>query len=540
MSQEKTSFGGKSSLTQKTRVYKSLFHFRLLARFHAMASGDVLSMSRFMDISAQLSATEMDAFMTRLWRTAGRDRILQFLCTSLPSFAANQKHVDLLPTASGVVSSIIAERESDEEHSDAIPIKLPDLPSCLVGEIASNLWFYDYIAFSMTNRKIFVDCNSPNRLQELLLAQSDDYSALRLHHFPQTKYLGFQLSRITELNQINGQIFSGNNQIQRIDVALDDVKDSDIDIFFIDQSPCFSSIQTLDLHVSETNDGFSAVRFLKFLSKFPELKEFHLYRMDMDFMEEEMNPDDFRSLYPMISELHLNYFYPMSPLLASWGSKITTLTIKPMGSDEYHEDLSQCELPLLKRLRFAERDLSRSLTYLNMASNASEISFIPYDKSEPKMSDQEVRFAVNLCIARPHLEFLYVSTAGYLRSICDAIKCGLNETKGIEREWMEIALEVDIQTISNAEQFVKSVLYVTEAFIGSKLVEWMFIIEFKRVKNADSDDKGGQDTTRHNAVLDALRESSILQASVELQCSTTKEIVIVSKDCVKERHEKWW
>ena len=61
-----------------------------------MSSPETLEMIKFKSISAQLSDCEMDVLMTRLWRSVGRDRILQFLCISLSKFTANQKYVDII------------------------------------------------------------------------------------------------------------------------------------------------------------------------------------------------------------------------------------------------------------------------------------------------------------------------------------------------------------------------------------------------------------------------------------------------------------
>ena len=62
--------------------------------------------------------------MVKLWRTLGRDRTLQFLCTSSTNSAVNQEYVDFLPAASRIVSAIIAEQESDDEQSDMLPFKV--------------------------------------------------------------------------------------------------------------------------------------------------------------------------------------------------------------------------------------------------------------------------------------------------------------------------------------------------------------------------------------------------------------------------------
>lgn len=130
-----------------------------------MVSPDVVTMVRFKSVNAELSDTEMDTFMSRLWRTVGRGRISQFLYTSLSNVAANQKYSDLLPIASGIINEISEEREGGGQQMN--PRKLNDLPSSLVGGIASHFRQSDYIAFSKTNCKLFIDSDSQNRLQTL-------------------------------------------------------------------------------------------------------------------------------------------------------------------------------------------------------------------------------------------------------------------------------------------------------------------------------------------------------------------------------------
>ena len=66
----------------------------------------------------------MDSFMVKLCCTLGRDPILQYLGTSSTSSAVNQKYVDSLPAASRIVSTIIAEQDSDDEQSDMLTFEV--------------------------------------------------------------------------------------------------------------------------------------------------------------------------------------------------------------------------------------------------------------------------------------------------------------------------------------------------------------------------------------------------------------------------------
>ena len=288
-----------------------------------MASSDIVSVIKFISISSQLSDGEIQTFVSRLWRTVGRDRILQFICTSAPCFPANQRYVNILPTASSVASAIIADRDSDDQRCEIFPIQITDLPSCLLGEIASNLEPMEYIAFSKTNRKIFVDSNSPNRFQTLTLNPNDDYSGLRLQNFPQIKYLRFQSWRIIEFRRHNGHLFGGNNQLRSLSIDLGDSNHFNMESFINDQSPCFPSIHSLDLQ-----DGlgfgcqFECVPFFQILSKFTGLTSLRL--TDIDIAGSIKN-EDLRVLCPAVSELSLYDVDPIEPFLASWGSKLKTL-----------------------------------------------------------------------------------------------------------------------------------------------------------------------------------------------------------------------
>ena len=61
----------------------------------------------------------------------------------------------------------------------------------------------------------------------------------------------------------------------------------------------------------------------------------------------------------------------------------------------------------------------------------------------------------------------------------------------------------------------------------------MFIVELVPAKYSAQ-----QSVT--NAVIDAMRGSSILLTAWELRLCTTNGIVIASNDCSIQKHEKWW
>ena len=505
-----------------------------------MASTEVVSMIKFKSISSQLSDSEMDAFMTRLWRIFGRDRILQFLCTSFSGLASNQKYDDLLPTASGIVTQIIQKRECEDEDNDLVPISITDLPCCLVGEIASNLDQSDYRAFSNTNRKHFVDCNSPNRLKEMYLDQNSRYQKLGLQNFHQIEYLGFPLHRITDFHRINNQIFSGNNRVHQLVIDIDYHWQRHLECLINDESQCISSMKILELKAFEASSTTNAKQFVKLLTKFEKLETLRLHNVSIqgDKCVKYMNGNHFRTLCPMISELYLEYCYPVIPF--PWGTKITTLFFRTSLSHYIPHSL---ELTSLKRLYFEMLDGVQSVDLLESAKNVREISFTPHDEEYAPYSALQIENVINRCINRPKLEFLYVCGCWTdsrdelqrrficFQFICSVIAERIIRTKNIEREWMEIVLKVDAQDTMDVELFVEAVMNAEKAFVGSKVKEWIFIVEF---------DEYNRDNIVYIEQIQVLENNFDFAASAELLQCTEESIIIASKDCKMERHTKWW
>ena len=468
--------------------------------------------------------------MCKLWRIAGRHQIANFLCTVSQRFPVNQQLTDILPTACNIINGIIAERESmqssNDENAESTAKTIMDLPASLMGEIASNLDQLDYIAFSKTNRKTFVDCNAPNRLQSMNV-QTDQYnfSGLSLANFPQIRNFEFDLDRITEFHKTNDQMFHGNNRLKTMAIRCGWTKNTDIDYLISDQSRCFSLIQCLILE-DEDDCSMESNHFQKILSKFQGLKALTVRNL---YISGRINVDDFRSLCPMISELKLLYVPLIRPFLQCLNGKITTLSVTP--HDDTDVDVSDCELTSVKRLYFDSSNLSENTYFielLNMARSATEIAFIPPREAMSCALIQQVRHIVNRCIIRPKLEYLYIRSGCYFPSVCDSIKLGLNKTKDVERKWMEIVLNVGSR--SNETYFTRSVMDIVKALAGSKVKEWMFIVKLE----ANYMDSNGK------TLLKTLRESADFPTSIELLSSPTAGVVIATKDCTMKRHEMWW
>ena len=173
-----------------------------------MASATPLvSVLKFKSLNARLLDTEFDTFMSKMWRIVGREEILKLLCTpflkeSNDAPVVNGGRSNLLDTMTTITSDIIQDRDTNSNPRTKPNIN--NMPSCLVGTVASFLNQWDYIDFSTTNRKIYVDCNSPNRLQQLILDRCNDYSTVPLKQFLQIRFLKFNLKQISEFKVVKG------------------------------------------------------------------------------------------------------------------------------------------------------------------------------------------------------------------------------------------------------------------------------------------------------------------------------------------------
>ena len=111
---------------------------------------------------------------------------------------------------------------------------------------------------------------------------------------------------------------------------------------------------------------------------------------------------------------------------------------------------TKCELSSLRRVHAAGLLFSETMSLLDMALNATEISLIPNEVGPPEhptLAEEEIRSVIKRCISRSTLEYLYICGVCQLSSVCYGIQLGLGETKEIERERMEIRLNVNAQDV---------------------------------------------------------------------------------------------
>lgn len=147
--------------------------------------------------------------------------------------------------------------------------------------------------------------------------------------------------------------------------------------------------------------------------------------------------------------------------------------------DLQNSDLSR--MSTLKRICLcALTSTVRIDAILNANKSLHQIAFIPNvcNPPVPSFADEVVKdITKRYILEQKSLEFFYVSTRRHFEAICDGIHRGIFMTKKLARKQMEITLNVDIQEISSAEEFVCSISKIVQILGISEIEEWIVCVD---------------------------------------------------------------
>eukprot|EP01083_Nonionella_stella_P084711 234573_1 len=137
---------------------------------------------RFRHLITQLTSGECTQFLSTLAHSHSN-----VILSALLQYVLRPNQIDEVPHFNELVSNIIRSREGKPKQLAPTDIKLHEFPRPVIGYVGSFLDQHDYIDFSMSNRSIYLGCNSPNVLQELSLRKVKDYSDVCFASFPSVK-----------------------------------------------------------------------------------------------------------------------------------------------------------------------------------------------------------------------------------------------------------------------------------------------------------------------------------------------------------------
>eukprot|EP01084_Bolivina_argentea_P286150 490836_1 len=142
---------------------------------------------KFQFLAAQLTENETSLFINKLFQNHPKHI----------NMALFNHMLNVLTTAesdniNALISNIIESRKKNQQQMRKQSLKLDCVPKPLVGVIASFLDQWDYIDFSKCNRYIYLGCNTPNLMQQLILFKKA-HSSINLCLYPSIKSLVLEL-----------------------------------------------------------------------------------------------------------------------------------------------------------------------------------------------------------------------------------------------------------------------------------------------------------------------------------------------------------
>ena len=379
---------------------------------------------RFQILVKQLDDDEFDTFFSRLCRRNGKDTVLELF---LPNTGNNSiPQMELIRFA----STIITERDPSRHYPQPETAIISGTPSQLIGEIASFLDYSDYVSFSSTNRKRFVDCNSPNGLTELDLSKFTDIdSSFCLTNYPKLLFLGLQLEQTESLNISRGAITRHCPDLQTLLLSANPIDDREkradtysIVLFIADNKGLCQSITTLSLCGFRKENALDSQQLICLLTEFSALTHLQLQAMQCD---DYCDVDQLKRLCPRINSATMIAVRGSgyAALLTAFSPKLRSLLLMNCFRSSLQFP-SNSDWLKLEKLSICDPTQNTINEILNRAMNVRLLYFAP---NTARISNVQIDNVVErIFVDHPSLNDLSVDTRGHLGRICKSIHQGLS------------------------------------------------------------------------------------------------------------------
>eukprot|EP01083_Nonionella_stella_P118658 354311_1 len=429
---------------------------------------------RFRASVDKLTGTEFDQFILTLMQKCGRDIIITSLFTMFTS--ERNRSSQTLDTTLNIIKQIIESRKTKPKPANSYEITMQSLPSALIGNLASYLYFTDYESFQTVNRTVYIGCNTPNTLRRLDLSQINDYSQINL-----AKYLHLTHLSIT-LNAFNSFILPGNgetvcNRLQKM--TLDGAKRSNADItHFITQNTInINNVTYLRCNkFGVRQHHFSFDTFTRLLSKFSNIEYLSLNRVVLPSVPQ--TPSSLLQLLP-----HLQAFSWVNcrsadfliQILTTFGSKLKTLKLSntSLASLPAHVTFSHLQELLMVYPQIATFD-----RILKTAKYLRRIVFLFYQINTAFPMETSIQ---RLLTTQPLLEFIAIQCTCFsaFDTTCDGIEHGLYNRNHKNKS---IKLTIFVDAAMDIAKY-KSILFmfvkITNQLRALDIDDWMFSVDAK-------------------------------------------------------------
>ena len=321
------------------------------------------------NLLSQLGDQDFDGVFTKLRESFGRDYMMEMICSSMTSLSRD--------TITRTVTTIV--RERDQCRDSVLPDKqhIAKLPTSLVGETASYLDQESYHRFAATNRKMFVDCHSPNRLTKLDLTKLTDYSPISLQNYPKVSHLLLRLPHIVSFGTEG--IAAHCRRLKFILLLIDGVGahftdagtlQTELERFMINNTGGFDNVRRLSIHQRESVHTLQSPLLIRFLSLFPNQN--NLMLGGIGFSTVSM-AQQLVNVCPSVQQLFCNGVPGDTSILRTSSPALHTLTLL-LGSDT---DIPSTDWSKLRRLSLLAPTRNVMNQFLENGNGLKQICLVP-------------------------------------------------------------------------------------------------------------------------------------------------------------------
>ena len=491
----------------------------------------ILAKLKFKTLSEQLTDIEFDKLLSKYRRQIGRERMLNLI-----GFGSSDSQLSALE---GEILYIMQQRKPKKKVNDPPTSNAPNtqnitfFPTTMMGEIASYLDPKAYARFAVTNRKIFVNCNSPNRLVALNLDSVEDFTFISLRSYRHLESLDFALVNVDDFDY---RLISGCHRLQTLMInGAYKCPPEYLNRFITEIDGVLSGVNTLALYGFHEDDEnpLSPILLAQLLTLFPALT--HLKLFNIDFTE-KVKSVLLADCCPSLNRLSLHRVRQQGTILSAYGAKISTLTLSPSVGDftPPNQDYSK-----IRRLCLYAPSQNTMNGFLKTTKNLEEICFVPLKRKGKRdlqpMTDSEIkRMTKELIVNFKSMHFIHISTRGHFENICDSIQKGLFCTKNRGKKFMEIGLTVDCREITDFNDFMCSISRIIVAMAQSETEKWILSLEANQHRSFEMD----QDSMEE-AVSAFVNSYKTLDIKV-LFAGEWKYVFGSNSCCYMNAHRDWW
>ena len=473
-----------------------------------------------------LNDEEFDTMCSKLRQIFGREYVIQMMCSPINVHVIDVESIEKM---SAVVLSIIHNRNPDHSNSTEITtISICTLPTAVVGEIASFLDQQSYPKFAQTNRKLFVDCHSPNRLTKLDLSELEDYNEISFANYPSSKHLKFRLT--SALNDIS--LSEHCRKIDTLDIISVYCSIPYFTQFLNQNIRLFSNITSLSMANFYGICCIPKRQFLSLLSECEALEHLQLYHVDIIGGLER---DELQLLWctATVNHLAIRCSINASVLLSAFSSTLNTLTIRSIRNDQRNRAWfpSDCDWSKLERLCLLEPSRRSMTSMLKRAKGLKEICIFPaLEMSTTRSKSAAIEGMIHTVITDYlSIEFIYIETFGLFEEICNAFYRGLFMTQKQARECLEIGLKLDVDDTEDLADFMCNFSRILLMLGASNTKQWIVTLE-------------GKEPFEEDALAESIRKflASYPDFHIVLKHKSPAQFVIANENCKMLGHHHWW